>query len=416
MFTLTNLRFANNGFSEGYQQLNTNGFPEIASTHCFATLDTMANSQPDQIEITFGCFCKKHVFTHSIPKSSLPLKAFVCHCDSCRRVTGALYSIDVRLPGFNPSDVDLSTLSTYQFSNRMLVHFCGTCSSPLFFHSREKEALGVFTGVLPNLPNLVSYEKHGFLGDTLDGGASVWLQNPNIMTDNAPVQRFEKSDERATELPKDWPPAGSRTAADVKAVPDAVPLRCHCGGVDLLLHRWEAGTADQKAPFYVDPKTQRYLATFDACDSCRLSFGVDITNWTFAPFSRISFADGSAFPSSAPALVEALGATKKDSHLSTLARYSSSKGVSRYFCSRCSACFFYHAEDRPDMFDIAIGVLHAPDGARAESLLWWRHGNVGHKQDVGTSGGWREGLAKAVEKESEEWRVKSGLEKVQPKV
>lgn len=139
----------------------------------------------DTAQITAQCLCKEHTFTATVPPSSLPLRASACHCNSCRRSTGAMYSIDAPWPG-DPGVIGASTLKAYDFSPRIKLLFCGTCSSTMFWGppaatpAGERE-YGVFTGALLNEgpKGLVRLVEHIFVEDTVDGGATPWLRAPN---------------------------------------------------------------------------------------------------------------------------------------------------------------------------------------------------------------------------------------------
>jgi hypothetical protein len=257
--------------------------------------------------------------------------------------------------------------------------------------------LGVFSGPLKNIDaNLFRLKKHIFVGDTLDGGASVWLRRPN--PDGQEVPRFK---ENSDQIPWTWPekPQPQNDA-------ESVPLVCHCKGVNLRLHR-AAKRDDSK--WFLDPRDKnKRLASFDACDSCRLHFGNDIVHWTFADLADVSQADGSAFPASMDRLKQAVDSG--DPAVGTLACYQSSPDAQRYFCRVCSAAVFYLCDDRPEMADVAIGLLDSPDGARAEGLLSWNLGDT--PVWVGdTKGGWREGLMKRVQNDAEEFRIAGGYPK-----
>jgi hypothetical protein len=78
--------------------------------------------------------------------------------------------------------------------------------------------------------------------------------------------------------------------------------------------------------------------------------------------------------------------------------------VYRYFCSVCSASFFVingQASD-PGTIDVAVGVLHHPDGARAEGLLAWEYSEIGFATDG--AGGWREELNRQALEGVQRWR------------
>lgn len=375
--------------------------------------------------ITAQCLCKAHTFTTSTPTSSLPLKATTCHCDSCRHQTGGLYFCTTEWP--NPGE-DISSLQKYAFSENTNLFFCSTCSTVMFCADSEPSgSLEVVPGVLPNTPGLVKYTDHIYVGDTLDGGASVYLRKHR---DGTAMKRWKERTDRSTraapedavEIPHDWPPPpsdGPSPAEDTrKAWPELTPLRCHCGGVDLTVRSAAdmASWPKSELPWFVDPTSLKYLASIDVCNTCRLSFGPDLANWTFALLSHIGFAEdgpsnGSAaqFPQTVASLKDAVQAKDKDSRIGTLTFYQSSDDVERYFCSRCAAAVFYAVHDRADMLDVAPGLLHHPSGARAEGLLSWSYGAATWEEDA--EGGWREDLVAGAKADSEQWRMERGYSK-----
>jgi hypothetical protein len=351
------------------------------------------------ISLTAHCLCKANTFRAEVPETEVPLQANICHCSSCRHTTGALYTIDLRWP-LPREDVDLSTLKVFHFSPILDLLFCPTCSTPMFFDvNRDTDRyLGVFTGTLTNESlDLVKFGNSIFVHDTLDGGASVWLRHSK---DGSESKRFKSFVE---ELPQDWPSALELTGYEARKE-DSVSIRCKCKGVDLILHRGDyTDKEESELPFNIDPKTHKLLAGFCGCDSCRLQSGVDVFNWTFAETKYISFGNSDKiFPRSSFELKKQVDA--RDPAFGTLTYYSSREDVDRYFCSNCSACIFYVVDDRPEIFDIAVGVLEASDGARAEGLLSWPYGaRISYREDG--DGGWREKLFDNVERDAEEYRI-----------
>ncbi|KAF2824162.1 hypothetical protein CC86DRAFT_51208 [Ophiobolus disseminans] len=364
----------------------------------------MASTSKDVVLLTAHCLCKANTFSSEVPKSQLPLQAYICHCDSCRHVTGALHSVDLRWPTPR-AEVNVSKLKVFHLFPSLDLLFCPTCSSPIFFVDLRdtNRLLGVFTGVLKNeAVNLVEFVNQIFVHDTIDGGASAWLRH-NFSGSEITRFRFDDTRNEPEELPQEWPPATSLTGYEDKKE-DAIPIRCKCKGVDLILHRGDyTESKENELPFNIDPKTHKLLAGFCGCDSCRLQSGVDLFNWTFAQIDCVSFGNSDKpFPSSASALKKLVDV--KDPALGTLTYYSSRKDVERYFCSKCSACIFYAVNSRPRSLDIAIGVLEASDGARAEGLLSWPYGaRISYREDG--DGGWREKLFDSCEKAAEQYRI-----------
>ncbi|OLN87198.1 hypothetical protein CCHL11_03550 [Colletotrichum chlorophyti] len=257
----------------------------------------------------------------------------------------------------------------------------------------------VVTGALENVPGLVVYSSHMFVEDTLDGGASAWLPRVHNGT---PIKRWRQLRGKSEELPPDWPPqrAVTDTQRSAKASPAATSIYCNCKGVQFTLRSAVdlESVPEKELPWYIEPQTLKYRAKPDVCDSCRITSGVDMVEWAYAPLSHIEFnsktAQGpSEFPASLAALRDAVSSDSRDPRLGTLAMYQSSPGVERYFCAECSANVFYSVHDRDGIVDIAVGLLDHPDGARAEGLLAWSYGQIAYEEDARE--GWREGLVSA---------------------
>lgn len=280
----------------------------------------------------------------------------------------------------------------------------------MFFNNQQNPAdPGVFTGCLKNTDfEILKLESHIFVNDTIDGGASVWLHHPN--PDGSIAKRYEKRTD-GKQLPLSWPPPSHLNGYDARSEQESLPIQCHCKGVDLRLHRGDYwGKKKEEVPWFIDDKNGKMIASFDACDSCRLQGGVDIFHWTFAELGNISFGDGveGGFPRSKKELVAAVDAG--DERLGTLGYYQSSPDVHRFFCKTCSAVIFFTSDGREEVVDVAVGVLDSPDGARAEGFLSWTLGGaVSFAQDV--KGGWREGMLEKVVDEAEKWRVQRGYPK-----
>ncbi|KAH7171258.1 Mss4-like protein [Dactylonectria macrodidyma] len=369
----------------------------------------------ETIKLSAQCLCNAHTFTTTVPLASLPLEASCCHCDSCRHTTGALYTCDAAWPG-SFDDIRASSLSKYEFSPSLTILSCGTCSTPMFYHKRiadQEDTIGVFTGALTNAPapNLLKIVDHIFIGDTIDGGASVWMRHLN--KDGSSPRLWKAGRNNSEELHDIWPPVKDLPSAESKTGLDEIPFLCHCRGVNLVLRRGDldfAGMQHDRLPWFVDPTSHKPLAGFDACNSCRTFFGSDIVNWSYSQLIHLDFPtsqtqpEGEGFPRTSFDLKTAVCSDDRDSRFGTLAIYESSPDVQRYFCSRCSASVFYAVDDRPEMVDVAVGLLESPSGARAEDFLVWGFGSeIGSKTD--TMGGWRETFVSDIQKEAEAWRI-----------
>ncbi|KAJ4983521.1 DUF636 domain-containing protein [Stagonosporopsis vannaccii] len=374
----------------------------------------MASVDGLSITLTSHCLCKANIFTTHVNKSELPLPAApICHCWSCRHVTGCLYTSHMRWP--EPRDnVDVSKLKAFSFTPGSNLLFCPTCSTPMFWEllSEPGRPLSVHTGTLVNdevMP--FKFTKQTFVDDTIDGGASVWLQHAN--GDESECGRFKMraADSAGEEVvPDDWPSAETLTGFE-KQTGESVAICCKCRGVDLVLKRGNyEGIATDQLPWNVDPDTHKLLTVLCGCDSCRLQGGIDVWYWAFVSMEHLSAARTDApFPTSKQGLKESID--RKDPVTGSLAYYTSTTkaGVIRFFCSTCSATVFFGEDGHPRSLDLSVGLLDAPEGARAEGFLSWAFGEIDFEQDA--DGGWRAHHFDALKKDSENWRVTRGYPK-----
>lgn len=276
--------------------------------------------------------------------------------------------------------------------------------------------LGVVTGTLGNVDvgdrELIKFGGMGYVLDTEDGGASPWICALN--GDGVDLKSYEEMPpgrgQEAKEMPADWPQRSTLPELKTKEE-DSVPIRCKCGGVDLLLRRGDyEHVSEEDLPSNVEPVSRKLKVSFCACNSCRLQSGSDVFYWTFAETKYLSFgkSDGKAFPTDVFDLKDLIDA--KDPAVGTMKYYTSLPDVHRFFCDTCSAVIFYTTGNRRQIVDIAIGVLESKDGARVESMLSWPFGKTMSFQEDG-DGGWRESLYERLRSKAEEWRVARGYPK-----
>lgn len=269
--------------------------------------------------------------------------------------------------------------------------------------------LGALTGTLTNDEvSPIRFIEQGYVSDTIDGGASVWLQDAN--SNGSRCRRFELDEADADPgdaLPEDWPPTKDLIGFEQKTG-HSVPIRCKCRGVDFVLHRGDySDIKKDDLPWNVDPETHKLSAVFCGCDSCRLQGGIDLWYWAFFDMKYLSApTKDTPFPRSMHELKSFID--KKEPLVGSLAYYASATraGVLRFFCDTCSATVFFAHDERPGLLDVSVGLLDAPDGARAEGFLSWSFGEIDFKDDA--DGGWRARHFEGVEKEVEKWRIARG--------
>lgn len=150
---------------------------------------------------------------------------------------------------------------------------------------------------------------------------------------------------------------------------DRLRAQCHCGGVSFTIPRPnEDDLASAFIRSFISPidKT-KWAAALDMCDDCRGTSGSPIAAWAFIPLDRCE-----------PKI-------KPDLLIGTSKTFRSSVDVLRSFCGRCGATVFYSCDerrptDRETIVDLAIGILRAPEGVKAEDWLIWRAGRIAQYQ------------------------------------
>jgi hypothetical protein len=123
-------------------------------------------------------------------------------------------------------------------------------------------------------------------------------------------------------------------------------------------------TADVK--WWLRAGDTKYLAGTCACRSCRLASGVPVQTWAFVPKVNIELPDGLPWTFAS----------------GSLRQYNSSQGCYREFCSVCGATAFWHCEERPELVDVSVGLLRAPEGARAGTWLDWWTSRVSFREEA----------------------------------
>lgn len=127
-----------------------------------------------------------------------------------------------------------------------------------------------------------------------------------------------------------------RQAAEARTL----PLRCHCGHVQLDVHRPSSSPVPEA--FKGAVVGDSWLWNFCLCHSCRTTSGFDTSCYFFAPYTHITGSSSSSHPTDG------------------LSTYSSYPGRRRHFCPTCGACVFFDRADRGDLCDVFLGLVDVP--------------------------------------------------------
>lgn len=302
------------------------------------------------------CYCGGVHFSLDLPVTDLPLKAYLCHCSICRYNTGTLASMHANLgQGVEPKWIAPSSIDSVVSYKIPGVGYtpksCSTCGCHIGAVGNDDGGWTFATSILKehgrDVVNITSHVFNYSAGDGGLAGILTHMQGKTIPTWNP------KDDQPNAAAPKPQTETGTDGQERLRA-------QCHCGGVSFTIPQPTKDMAEHAyAQRFVSPLDQKkWYGTLDLCDDCRLVNGTPVASWIFVPINVIE-----------PTLGE-------DLELGTIKTYGSSDGVTRAFCSVCSATIFFLQHDRRyngvPVADISTGLLRAPDGAMAESWITWR--------------------------------------------
>lgn len=132
--------------------------------------------------------------------------------------------------------------------------------------------------------------------------------------------------------------------------------QCHCAGVSFTIARpSEEFVASPQSKGLISPSdTRKWLAHMDLSDDSRLVNGANVISWMSVSADHIM-----------PRL-------PKDLLIGSAKAYRLTKDALLVFCGTCGATIFSHSEGRPEIVDVAMGILRAPAGAMAEDWNVWK--------------------------------------------
>lgn len=327
--------------------------------------------------LNISCACRHCTGSFIVPSSELPLPVDLCHCNTCRHVTGLL-CVSVALIPRTASCLKIhGEVCGYRSSSRRKRFFCKQCGAFLCDEREGSTRTSIYTGALDKADGIVELEQHRFVTDTKDGGLSLWLRGAPAW-EGQPHQSAQA--EYSSMLQSD---NALRDHTDPKP---KLHCHCQCGGIQFFITRPNERSSSLSSPWpdllvpyhsgssensgdvkwWLCANETKYLAGTCACNSCRLASGCDLQAWAFVPKNNLLQVNDEAL---------SFG-------MGTLKQYKSSEGTYREFCSVCGATVFWHCDERPNLIDVSVGLLDAQSGARAETWLEWCKKRVSFEEEA----------------------------------
>jgi hypothetical protein len=370
----------------------------------------------DTKTIKATCLCGDAAHSITLPTDAFPLPTYFCTCNSCRHLTGTLFLSTAFLPpSYQPSSSLLDKLTSFKFSDRITQYFCKRCGSTMLCHCLPKSSSmystgswDVMTGTLEAFDSILDLRGYEYIHDTVDGGFSDFMPTVN----NRPLDRWSHDINTSPQFPLHWRDP-SIPKVPVNNTTTRLQAHCKCNNItfyisrpslqsihatrawpDLLVPYHSPQSFDKPLePWHLRACNTKFLAGLCSCTSCRLASGQEITAWAFVPLVDISLdAEGKVPLGLASVTGTGTGASTSTSNsesglTSKLQTYASSPNVTRSFCSVCGAIVFFALSEADQtaetvIVDVAIGLLDAPEGARAENWLEWCTSRLSFREDA----------------------------------
>jgi hypothetical protein len=325
----------------------------------------MTMAQP-QLKVTCLCGSSSYILPSSC---TLPMETVMCHCNDCRHLTGAIFLTSPELSEPPPKTI-LEKCKSYDSSGVRRRWFCEACGTHVLCQeiSGDGERWWVMGGAIegPSTDGSVKDTNetthHIFANDAADGGLAASLTKIN----EKEVPCWEKRQETSKMIESNGLRNMSKhSSVDITAESDALPLKCHCGGINIEIRRSDY----DKHPIgegYMPGNRHKYTAALCACRSCRLATGVTLQPWAYIPPKNILIA---GTKQSVP--FREIIKPDAPAFQSLKCRWSS-EDVCRGFCGTCGATVFYWHEQRQEVVDISVGLMRSEDGTMARKWLsWW---------------------------------------------
>lgn len=269
----------------------------------------------------------------------------------------------------------------------------------MYLHYNHDNHFEAATGTLQldTTDGIIDFRSHIWIEDTRDGGASPFVAEIGDRT----LNRFPREPKPSVELSFTWKDDAAYTGLSTA---DKLHAHCHCRGVEFWIERPNQESRDVKAryadlikPYHENDGenpgnetwwlhgSDRFLAGTCACESCRRSLGFDIAFWAFIPVTNISRDKEGTQP------------FRRGKYWGTMKTHCVSDGITRTFCGVCGANVFWDGwgGGEKSLIDVAVGLLDAESGARAEEWLAWWVGRVSFMEmamNKGLVGGLGKGL------------------------
>lgn len=336
----------------------------------------MPSKQPSTASSKIVCLCGAVSLAGSFIKDgTFPIASGICHCNLCRKVTGALCSAAIALKDI--PEVLLQPFQTYKATDNITSYFCKTCGSKVLVNDKRLGWYATAANIdrsdeQRDKVDTIELKWSMQSDDTIDGGylkRMAEVAHAGMKDLKCYSEGFSGEPVALVDVERLWFSNTERKTGNgdqsTSGSDASVPLSCHCGGISLRVLPATRRNPSTIAEGRTRENGTKYLARICCCRSCRLPFGAPITPWCYI------FPECILTPDSEPVPFDFQGDYSKISSLRTLRTYPSSPATRKSFCGKCGATVFSEHQDRMCIINVAPGLLNAASGSLASEILSW---------------------------------------------
>lgn len=181
-------------------------------------------------EIILRCLCGQLNEKCEL-RDPIPVRGSLCHCNICRRVTGALTFSGCALVGA-PNGLFKEKLTKFATSEAIHRYFCQACGSHVCYYVVKENRWSACPGAIDQMSGdfegaLEQYTEHEFVGDTIDGGFAWLVPGIPIYLEDDQQDEIGSLGDAVRKMQKD----------NVES--DTVKAECYCGQVSMIVRKAE---------------------------------------------------------------------------------------------------------------------------------------------------------------------------------
>lgn len=271
-----------------------------------------------------------------------------------------------------PSSLDACTRYARP-GGRVERHFCSRRGTRTFEHTTSGKWLACLGIVEPaSSQPVVKVTHHAYVADTGDGG----LARPMCQLGGRKVPCYVEAE--VEEMLDQEFDALSHQRSQRSGL---LKASCHGGAIQFGIKPPEPDDRLDVA-WWLSADGTKYLGLVCFCRDCRLESGQSLSVNTYVMPQNVTVQDRSPFDDTSHDKEAKIKSPLLQDLFPEMLCYASSDDVRRSSCGRCGTSIFFERESRPQVVNVAVGILRAESGCLAKEWIAWDWGRIYYKDEA----------------------------------